>query len=79
MRAMTEGHRAYPEPGRRTPAGGAHLFTGKPNIFFVTVNAKDRVPWERVPIRNEVKTRSTASLIHSPGLAPAKPFRGREA
>jgi putative transposase len=36
---------AIPEVGRKTPAGGAHIFLGKPNIFFVTANAKDRVPW----------------------------------
>jgi len=35
----------YPEVGRRTPSGGAHLFFGQPNIFFLTVNSKDRVPW----------------------------------
>jgi hypothetical protein len=22
-----------------------HIFIGQPNIFFVTVNAKDRIPW----------------------------------
>src|SRR5438552_14340426 len=49
MRRMTEGHGAYPNPGRRTPAGGAHLFISKPNIFFVTVNAKDKVPWLNQP------------------------------
>jgi len=31
--------------GRRTPAGGAHVFLGQTNIFFLTVNTKDRVPW----------------------------------
>ena len=35
----------YPQVGRKTPAGGAHILIGQPNIFFVTVNAKDRVPW----------------------------------
>jgi putative transposase len=35
-------HRAI---GRQTPAAGAHIFLGQPNIFFVTVNAKDAVPW----------------------------------
>ena len=35
-------HRAI---GRQTPAAGAHIILGQPNIFFVTVNAKDAVPW----------------------------------
>src|SRR6266404_3485747 len=42
---MTEGRGDSFHTGRQTPAGGAHIFIGKPNIFFVTVNAKDRVPW----------------------------------
>jgi len=42
---MAEGSGIYPEVGRKTPAGGAHIFSGQPNIFFVTVNSKDRVPW----------------------------------
>ena len=42
---MTEGYGEYPEVGRKTPAGGAHVFIGHTNIFFVTVNAKDRVEW----------------------------------
>ena len=43
--AMTAGDGAYPEVGRKTPAAGAHVFLGHTNVFFVTVNAKDRVPW----------------------------------
>jgi putative transposase len=35
----------YPSVGRKTPASGAHIDLGGPNIFFVTVNAKDRTPW----------------------------------
>lgn len=42
---MTAGEGMYPDTGRQTPAGGAHIFLGQPNIFFVTVNAKDAVPW----------------------------------
>jgi putative transposase len=42
---MTEGGGAFPQVGRKTPAGGAHIFIGQPNISFVTVNAKDRIPW----------------------------------
>ena len=47
--AMTAGYGAYPEVGRKTPAVGAHVFIGHTNIFFVTVNAKDRVPWMNQP------------------------------
>jgi putative transposase len=42
---MGRGEMIYPEVGRRSPAAGAHIFCGRTNIFFVTVNAKDRVPW----------------------------------
>ena len=42
---MTRGDGIHPDVGRQTPAGGAHIFLGQPNIFFVTVNAKDAVPW----------------------------------
>jgi putative transposase len=42
---MADGCGPSPQIGRKTPAGGAHLFSGQPNIFFVTVNAKDRSPW----------------------------------
>ena len=31
--------------GRKTPVRGAHIFLGQSNIFFLTINAKDRVPW----------------------------------
>ena len=31
--------------GRTAPAGGAHIFLGQTNIFFLTVNTKDRGPW----------------------------------
>ena len=47
--AMTAGYGAYPEVGRKTPAAGAHVFIGHTNVFFVTVNAKDRVPWMNQP------------------------------
>jgi len=47
---MTEGYGAYPQAGRRTPAGGAHVFAGQTNVFFVTVNAKDRIPWMNQPV-----------------------------
>ena len=42
---MSRGEGIYREPGRQTPASGAHIFLGQPNILFVTVNAKDAVPW----------------------------------
>ena len=42
---MTERYGPYTEVGRKTPAGGAHIFLGHTNVFFVTVNAKDRIPW----------------------------------
>jgi putative transposase len=46
---MTQGEGIYPTIGRKTPACGAHIFLGQPNIFFVTVNAKDRSPWLAQP------------------------------
>jgi putative transposase len=42
---MAEGHGMYPEFGRKAPAGGAHIVLGQPNVFFITVNAKDKIPW----------------------------------
>jgi putative transposase len=46
---MTRGEGAFPETGRKIPCHGAHIDLGGPNIFFVTVNAKDRVPWISQP------------------------------
>jgi len=46
---MTAGYGAHPGVGRKTPAAGAHVFIGHTNIFFVTVNARDRVPWMNQP------------------------------
>jgi putative transposase len=42
---MPTGEGAHRETGRQTPAAGAHIFLGQPNIFFVTVNAKDADDW----------------------------------
>ena len=42
---MARGEGIYRDSGRQTPAAGAHIFLGQPNFFFVTVNAKDAVPW----------------------------------
>lgn len=47
---MTQREGAYRDPGRKTPAAGAHTFLGQPNVFFVTANAKDRVPWIGQPL-----------------------------
>lgn len=54
--------------GRKTPAGGAHIFFGQENIFFVTVNAKDRVAWMADPkVRDSLvgiwKEEATAWLV----------------
>jgi putative transposase len=42
---MVESVPLWPQVGRKAPAGGAHIHSGERNFFFVTVNAKDRVPW----------------------------------
>ena len=42
---MSRGEGIFPDVGRQTPAAGAHILVGQPNNFFVTVNAKDTVPW----------------------------------
>ena len=42
---MEENFPLYLEAGRKVPSSGAHIFLGQPNIFFLTVNANDRVPW----------------------------------
>ena len=42
---MADNAPLWPHVGRKTPAGGAHIHLGERNIFFVTVNTKDRVPW----------------------------------
>ena len=42
---MSEGSGQFPQVGRQTPAGSAHIFLGQPNVFFVTVNTKAGVPW----------------------------------
>jgi putative transposase len=34
-----------PVPGRKKPAGGVKILSGQPTIVFLTVCAKDRVPW----------------------------------
>ena len=44
-RFMVKGEGIHRDIGRQTPAPEAHIFLGQPNIFFVTVNAKDAVPW----------------------------------
>src|SRR5208282_4180992 len=42
---MATGEGIHRDIGRQTPAAGAHIFSGQPNIFFGTVNAKYAVPW----------------------------------
>lgn len=42
---MAHGESIHRDVGRQSPAAGAHIVLGQPNIFFVTVNAKDGVPW----------------------------------
>lgn len=42
---MATGEGIHRATGRQNPAAGAHITLGRPNIFFVTVNAKDAVPW----------------------------------
>jgi len=45
FQSMEENSPLYRAVGRKAPSPGAHIFLGQPNIFFLTVNAKDRVPW----------------------------------
>jgi putative transposase len=45
FKLMEGDNEMYPNIGRKAPASGAHIIPGRPNIFFVTVNAKDRQPW----------------------------------
>jgi hypothetical protein len=47
---MTTGEGMHPDVGRKTPAGGAQIFLGQPNVFFVTVNAKNAIPWMANPL-----------------------------
>jgi putative transposase len=42
---MAIGAGIHRDIGRQTPAAGAHIFSGQPNLFFVTVNAKNAIPW----------------------------------
>jgi REP element-mobilizing transposase RayT len=46
---VAENSPLYPQVGRKVPSPGAHIFLGQPNIFFLTVNAKDRVAWMAQP------------------------------
>ena len=42
---MSKGEGIYPDVGRQAPTGGAHIFLGQENIFFVTVCTKDKADW----------------------------------
>jgi len=46
---MAIGEGRFRDVGRQTPAKGAHILMGEPNVFFVTVDAKDRRPWLGTP------------------------------
>src|SRR5262245_16384130 len=65
---MPKGEGIHRDIGRHTPALGAHIFLGQPNIFFVTVNAKDAVPWmANATVQNSLadiwSTEATAWLV----------------
>ena len=46
---MARGQGIHRDVGRQSPTSGAHVLLGQPNIFFVTVNSKDAVPWIASP------------------------------
>ncbi len=55
LNLMARGCGIFREVGRQAPAGGAHIFLGGPNIFYVTVNAQHRVPWmDRSEVQNSL-------------------------
>jgi putative transposase len=65
---MPKGEGTHRDLGRQTPAPGAHIFLGQPNVFFVTVNAKDAVPWMANPtVQNSLtdiwRTEASAWLV----------------
>jgi len=65
---MSKGEGIYRATGRQAPASGAHIFLGQPNIFFVTVNAKDALPWmANATVQNSLaeiwRTEATAWLV----------------
>jgi hypothetical protein len=65
---MPKGEGIYRESGRQTPAAGAHVYLGQPNVFFVTVNAKDALPWmASVTVQNSLaeiwRQEATAWLV----------------
>jgi hypothetical protein len=65
---MAIGDGIHCEVERQTPAAGAHIFLGQPNIFFVTANCKDGIPWMADPTVNaslaEIwRTEATAWLV----------------
>lgn len=47
---MEDHARLDPHVGRSSPASETHILLGRPNIFFLTANAKDRVPWMDQPV-----------------------------
>ena len=65
---MAENAPLWPHVGRTTPAAGALVRLGGRNFFFVTVNAKDRVPWMAQTVVQQAllqiwRTEATAWLV----------------
>jgi putative transposase len=65
---MPKGDGIYRDTGRQIPAPGAHIFLGQSNIFFVTVNSKNAVPWiAEAAVQNSLteiwRTEATAWLV----------------
>src|SRR5438132_634227 len=76
---MNESPGAHEPIGRKTPAAGAHIYIGQSNIFFVTVNAKDRIPWigqPNVQARLEEIWRGAATVWR--GRFPQRPQTRRK-
>jgi putative transposase len=62
---MAEGEGSHRDIGRQTPAPGAHIYLGQPNIFFVTVNARDAAPW----MANSIVQNSLAEIWRAEATA----------
>ena len=75
---MAKGEGIDRDSGRQSPAAGAHILPGQPNIFFVTVNSKDTVPWMAdIAVQNSLaeiwRNEATAWLVGY-YLNHARPF-----
>jgi putative transposase len=42
------------EIGRKNPATGVHIQSGRPNFVLLTVTTKDRTPWLANPVAHEL-------------------------